>query len=391
MRARATGAKPVGGVQRLLEVATVVAEICAGEAAGVDFDEGFPVESFRAIADAGLLAAPLPKVLGGAGLAGDECGATLAQLQLLKTIGRGNLAVGRVFEGHVNALLLVALYGTPGQRETLAADARERRKIFGVWNTEAADGVRIERAGAGRFRLSGAKTFASGAGFVDRPFVNAALPDRGWQMTVVPMEAVGARLDSSWWRPPGMRATRSLRVDFTGVELAEENLIGAPDDYYRQPWFSGGAIRFAAVHLGGAEALLDATREYLRRLNRVDDPYQKARVGEMAIKVETGNLWLRGAASAVDAYLRGGRNDSDRERLVAYANMMRTAIEQICVDVMTLCERSVGARGLMRDLPIERIIRDLTFYLRQPAPDAALADVGRFALASLTPGEKLWG
>jgi hypothetical protein len=39
--------------------------------------------------------------------------------------------------------------------------------------------------------------------------------------------------------------------------------------------------------------------------------------------------------------------------------------------------QSVGARGLMSDSPLERLQRDLTFYLRQPAPDAtrlAIAD-----------------
>ena len=49
---------------------------------------------------------------------------------------------------------------------------------------------------------------------------------------------------------------------------------------------------------------------------------------------------------------------------------------------MALCmsERCVGARGLLQPEPFERLHRDLTHYLRQPAPDAVLADVGRFVL-----------
>ena len=82
-------------------------------------------------------------------------------------------------------------------------------------------------------------------------------------MCLVPMDRVDVAIDRSWWQPLGMRATASYRVDFTGVELGAEAMIGAPGDYYRQPWFGGGAIRFAAVQLGGADALFAAMRDYL--------------------------------------------------------------------------------------------------------------------------------
>lgn len=322
-------------------------------------------------------------------MAGAKSETTLPLLQLLKTIGRGNLAVGRVFEGHINALLLVALYGTAKQINTYAGDAGAG-KIFGVWNTEAGDGVKIFPTENGKFRLAGSKTFASGTDFVTRPFVNCAFADGGWQMCIVPMEKVATKTNESWWQPLGMRATRSFKVDFTDVELSAESLIGAPGDYYRQPWFSGGAIRFAAVQLGGAESLFDETRKYLQKLNRTGDPFQRARLGEMAIRVESGNLWLKGVSAAFDSYLQSEKSAADIERVLAYTNMMRTAIEQICTDVMTLCEKCVGARGLMRPQLFERVIRDLTIYLRQPAPDAALSDAGRFVLENKLPANSLW-
>ena len=58
--------------------------------------------------------------------------------------------------------------------------------------------------------------------------------------------------------------------------------------------------------------------------------------------------------------------------------------------VLPLAERCVGARGLLRPEPFERLHRDLTHYLRQPAPDAALADAGRYALAHARPAYRLW-
>jgi hypothetical protein len=70
--------------------------------------------------------------------------------------------------------------------------------------------------------------------------------------------------------------------------------------------------------------------------------------------------------------------------------MARTAIERACLDIVELVERSVGVRGMLAPHPIERLVRDLTIYLRQPAPDAALTDAGRYALASTTTAADLW-
>ncbi|WP_094122918.1 acyl-CoA dehydrogenase family protein [Hymenobacter glacialis] len=175
-----------------------------------------------------------------------------------------------------------------------------------------------------------------------------------------------------------MRASASFRADLTGLELGPEDLIGPPNAYYRQPGFSGGAIRFAAVQLGGAEAVFEETRSFLRGLGRTDDPYQRQRLGEMAIALESGRQWLHGAAN--HAARPGAATEEGAEATVAYANMTRTAIETISLDMLQRAERCVGARGLLQPLPFERLHRDLTHYLRQPAPDGALADVGRFVL-----------
>ena len=352
------------------------------QAAGTDVEGGFPTQEFEWLGAAGLLTAALPASLGGADL--HTPAATLPLLRVLQHIGRGNLAVGRVYEGHLNALLLIQQLGTMAQVARYAADARAGR-LFGVWNTEEpATGVRLETLPDGRYRLSGAKTFASGAGHLARPLITGALPNgQGWQLFVLPANTQPPVLDRSFWQPLGMRATASFRADLTGLEIGHEDLIGPPNAYYQQPAFSGGAIRFAAVQLGGAEAVFEETRTFLRDLGRTDDPYQRQRLGEMAIALESGRQWLRGAAEHAARPMKYDSNaaaDAGAEATVAYANMTRTAIEQLCLTLLPLAERSVGARGLLRPQPFERLHRDLTHYLRQPAPDAVLADVGRFVL-----------
>jgi alkylation response protein AidB-like acyl-CoA dehydrogenase len=381
-------------IAEILSRVVEIADFAFANAATVDCSGAFPAKEFELIAQAKLLSAPLPRELGGLGL-GIQAGKTLPLLLLLKQLGRGNLSVGRVYEGHVNALQLINTFGTPEQIEAFAEAARDRHKMFGVWNAEAADGVKVIPLANGKYRLEGSKTFASGCGFVERPFVNGALPDGSWQMCIVPMDEVKTIVDPNWWQPSGMRASASYKVDFTGVELAPLYVIGNPGDYFRQPWLTGGVVRFAAVQLGGAEALFNLTREYLQSLNRTHDPYQEERLGKMAIAIESGHLWLRGAATLVDEYapVFGGyaaEVHPQASKIVAYANMVRTAIEQICMDVMQLCERCVGTRGLLPPNPIERVIRDLTLYLRQPAFDAAIANVGQYALGSDQPASSLW-
>ena len=133
--------------------------------------------------------------------------------------------------------------------------------------------------------------------------------------------------------------------------------------------------------------MYNAARHFLTELNRTDDLLQQTRLAEMAYLIESGNQWLSAAGVNTDRWLAEG---ADWRKIVAYANMTRTAIEEICLRVMPLAERCVGARGLLRPHPFERIHRDLTLYLRQPAPDATLVDIGKFVLTNPQPADELW-
>jgi alkylation response protein AidB-like acyl-CoA dehydrogenase len=368
----------------LMSRGTRIARFCAENAAEVDRHGSFPEKEFAQIISAELLVAPLSRNLGGLGL-GFESENIADLLRLLRILGQGNLSVGRIYEGHVNGLQLIQTFATLDQVEHFAHDARGQ-KIFGVWNAEAADGLKIHPLGRGRYELSGSKTFCSGAGHVQRPLVGGTLPDGQHQLCVVPMEQVKTGIDPSWWTATGMKGSVSAKVDFTGVVLDDAWFIGNPNDYHREPWLTLGVIRFASVQLGGAEGLVKSTRSFLQKLGRTTDPYQIARLGQMTLAVESGRLWLESAAEKARAFapIFGGHAAVAKNRpseLTVYANMVRTTIEQAALDVMKNAERCLGSRGLLPPEPAERIIRDLRLYLRQPCFDAALAAVGVYALA----------
>ena len=335
-----------------------------------------PRREIARYAEIGLLLAPFPAEFGGVGL-GSEAGTQLPLLRILASVGGADLALGRILEGHINGVLLVLRYGTREQVRELAAEVAQGH-LSGVWNTGNPELLKLQPQGED-FVFQGGKTFATGAAFVDRPVVTGDIHGRGWQMTLPHMQALGASIDRSFWHPLGMESSESFGVDFTGGVVHADQLIGQPGDFYRDPMFRGGAIRFAAVQAGAILRLHALFAEWLDEMRRGEDPYQIARLGEISIAAQEGVLWIEKAAAVAEECF--GRQEPERvERMIECANMMRTAIERQATRVMQLVTTGVGAHGLLQPRRFERILRDLTMYLRQPAPDQTLATIGRVAL-----------
>ncbi len=129
-------------------------------AADVDAAAAFPADDIADLAASGLI---------------DACPALLdeAALPVLATIGAASLTVGRLFEGHLNAVKLAYRYGDAGTAAIVRAETAAGR-ILGVWNAERGDGVTATRI-AGGYRLDGGKVHCSGAGSIRRPVVTARL------------------------------------------------------------------------------------------------------------------------------------------------------------------------------------------------------------------------
>ncbi len=355
-----------------VEAARAVAAEVAPRAAEADRARRYLDADLDALRASGLLTMTLPREEGGAGLGASDRLHEL--LTALRHVGRGSLPLGRLLEGHVDALLRVASDGTPAQRARLFADARGGH-LFAVWNTEVpSSGVRLGAVGE-RAEMRGAKTFATGCAVVTRPLVTGRIEgDGGWQQAVVRADEVPVVVEPEAWEAEGMRATGSGVARFDGVVLEPRDLLGGPDRYYAEPSFSGGAVRFLAVHTGGAEALADAVAAHVWDLGRAGHPGQQARFGEIEAAVETARLWLLGVARL---WARPDATDAER---VAAVQSARGAVERACVDVMRLADHAAGARGLGQPGPLERVARDLRLYLRQPDPDGAQVAAGAFAL-----------
>jgi alkylation response protein AidB-like acyl-CoA dehydrogenase len=324
---------------------------------------------WAALQESGLLMAAFEPAFDGAGLGQPEQQQTLCTI--LRLIGGADLSVARLFEGHVNAVMLVSRYGTNDQIAGLAKSVM-LGEPSGVWGAEDANGLRRVCQGD-VWSLEGRKILASGAGFVRRPLITVGTL-AGPVLYLLNLD-LGERVDTASWTPLGMRATASGAVDLTGVVVGEREQIGLPGDFLRQPFLSAGAWRFCAAQLGAAERLTALYGDHLRSRGRDGDPYQRERIAQCAAACLTALFWVE------EASRRFGDARFEPASVVAFANLTRTVTERVALDVIQHVQRGVGLTAFMRGNPIERIGRDLATYLRQPVPDLAMSDAARAILA----------
>ena len=362
------------GASFAARLATAVAALWA-RAPAHDHDGADPTSLCQPLARGGLFVDALAVDEGGLGMATDPAHAP-DLLRALLLIGGCDLSAARLFEGHVNAVKLVTRYGGAAQRAAYAADVRAGA-VGGVWNAEAPPGLSLDRAPApgAPGRLSGGKIYCSGLGLVSRPLVTARLPADGGVLLLAPPFDASPPHDISGWTVRGMRATATGTVDLAGVEVGDEAVIGAPGDYYRSPLFKAGAWRFAAAQAGAALRIAALMRAALQTRGRDGDPHQRARIAAAAGAAETAELWVTRAAALAEGA------DADPAAADAYVNLARLAVERAALEVIALAERAVGLGAFTRPDPIERVVRDLSTYLRQPFPDAAAEDAAGYLTA----------
>lgn len=304
--------------------------------------------------------------------AGDppDAEALLTLLRRLYAVGRRDLPLGRLFEGHVDAVQVALRYADAGQRAALLPALRDGA-VLGVWNA-GLDGEPLELRGD---RLDGAKSYASGAGVLSHALATAATPE-GPQLLLLDLARVPPAVDTGWWRTLGMQRSQTHRVRWAAQAVGADARIGRPGDYVTEPWFSGGAIRFAAVQAGGVAALFDHARSHLVETGRAADVMQSARLAELYALGQ-------GAADAVRRGAEAQFADIAVEARLAHVSAARTAVADAGERALAVAQQAVGLQGLFLEHPLCAAIADLTVYLRQPGPDAQRQRVGRAAAAGV--------
>jgi alkylation response protein AidB-like acyl-CoA dehydrogenase len=356
---------------------TNVVDRLATLGARYDAAANFPSDSLAVLIQSGHHRRFAPQLCGG-DIFDNQAARARAMANALRQVGRGDLSIGRLYEGHVNAMSLFDWYATPQQLEWLT-QVLDRGAWFGVWATEPAPGVRL--AGEATLSLIGEKMFASGAGGLEYALVTAACKNTARRLVIVPANEK-ARTDLSGWRVRGMRASVSGRYVLDDMVVEALMLLGKPGDYDRDPRFTAGAWRFCAAQLGGIEALISEIRTAMRDSAR-EDPMQRARFADAVVAVRTAGFWVEEAAQ------RFASGESDA---IAVAQLTRGVVENAGFTVMEAAARLLGTRSAFDGERADKIIRDLSLYLRQAGPDHARDDAARTLLDHdiWDESERLW-
>jgi alkylation response protein AidB-like acyl-CoA dehydrogenase len=343
----------------------------AARALSLDHHGAYPREDIALLGDIGVLAA-----FGAEGASADDL------FDALRIVGRANLSLGRIFEGHVNGARLVAWYGSDEQRRALARDLADGR-AYGVWNSEPSPGVAISDDAVPV--LIGRKHYATGAGSIDKAIVTARTAG-GERWMLIADAGDPRRADLSAWRVRGMKSTQSGSYDLGGLPADARARLGAPADYEREPRFSGGAWRFTAVQVGGTERILRLLRRFMAGSDAASDPIKRARFAEALAGARSAWLWVREAARMAE-----GESEVAAEDVVAMVLMARGVVERAGFEVMEAAARIIGTRAFFDDEPIDLAVRDLSLYLRQPVPDQARDRAAtQFLARDAWPLERLW-
>lgn len=342
-------------------------ERIAAGADELDRHPAFPSAAFDELASAGVLGATVPGPEGRRISFGDE-------LRLVREVSRADGSVGRILDGHFNAVerLIVACPDTleDGERAQIAAG----ELLLGVWGADPmpreGDPARL-RQESGATTLHGVKTFCSGAGGMQRALV-VARDDAGERRLAYVDLSSGVSIDPSWYKGEGLRASESHRVVFDGAPVPA--VLGGPGEASREPWFSRDAIRTSATWAGIADSVLDAALSFLRARGEPNDIAALA-AGRMRVALGTIDRWIDHAAGRAEAAQPGAS-------LASTAIEARWAIAAASRELASEAALACGSRPLATGGALSRGRRDLDLFLLQHRLEPLLARHGASAICA---------
>ena len=356
----------------------VVARISEG-AAERDADPAFPHHPFRALSEVGLVALPVPNPPGSRGRRasfGEEW-------RILRAVARADGSVGRILDGHLNAVERVSVL-TPEPLRTRELEAvASGELILGVWGADPIPGegapARIVETESGPV-LEGVKTFCSGSTGLDRALVAVRGADETPGpplLAYVDLKSGGFEVDRAWFRGSGMRSSESHRVVFSGATVLA--VLGEPGELVREPYFARDAVRTAVTWAGIADLAVDAALEILaaKYAKREPDEVVSLAAGKMLSAQTTMDRWLEYAAREADA--------DPEKTLAGFSTELRASVAACCRKILDEAARACGSHPFVTAGPLDRARRDLELFLLQHRLEPALVRTGRRAITERGP------
>ncbi len=300
-------------------------------------------------------------------------GRTLERWSALAAVAAEDLSLAKLFEGHTDAIAILAEARPPG-----VIDEIDDTAAYGMWAAEA-PGARVlfRPTAQDTVALIGSKAWCSGAAALDRALLTvwpeqapaAGEAGAGPWLADVDLRQPGVVIDDSSWRAVGMAETVSATVTF---ESASARLIGPAGFYLSRPGFWQGGIGVAACWHGAACAVAQALRTQLRDAGPEAAWHRALALGEVDRVLSANAALLREAAAWVD------RHPEDDAR--AWALRTRAAGDESAQQVLRATMRAMGAGPLCHDEAFARRAADLPVFIRQCHGDRDLVALGHALL-----------
>ena len=379
----------------MCDITRELAASFAPRAEAFDRTGTFPVDFYRELSTAGYPAFVVPQEFGGRGaslydmvltqeILASGCGSTAMAIDMtIHVIGR----IGEM-RNYPPAIYATICHDIVHHGALLNAVASE--KELGSPSRGGLPQTTASRDGQ-QWRINGHKLFVSMAPILRYLITAVALPTSaempqgGTANAIVRGDSPGIEIVDTWGDALALRSSGSGDVIYHDVPVADAWLIdrkalGAPPASPEPPtgmaWF---ALTLAAVYLGIGQAALDAVATYAKQ--RIPTalgkpiatlPLVQRHMGEASIPLQAARALLHEVAATWSYHPAQRMTLGPRVAAAKYAatNAALTATDQAL--------RIAGGFGMTRDLPLERMFRDVRAGITHPPnDDAALEMVGR--------------
>ena len=317
-------------------------------------------EVFGQIADLGLWGLTIPEAYGGAGMGNTELSLVLEE------INRADASVGVTLSVH-NSLLGTPIlkFGSEAKKDEWLPKLATGEAIGCYCLTEpnagsdaAAVQTRAVRDGDD-WIISGTKIWVTNGGLASIAIVYARTdPDvskaKGLSAFLVPLDAPGVVLGAPE-KKTGIRASSTLEIQFDGVRVDGDSLIGVDGQGFQiaMDTLDGGRIGIASQAVGIGRACLEASIKYAGEREQFGRPighFQAIqwKIADMSTRIDAARLLTWRAAQLRD---KG-------ERCSLQAAQAKLAASTACNFAADECLQIHGGAGYTDDFQVERLFRD---------------------------------
>ena len=316
-----------------------------------------------------------PKVaelgLGGIYVSEDQGGSGLGRLDatlIFESLAMACPSVSAFLSIHNMCGGMIDKHASEETRARWLPDLCAMRKVFSYCLTEPGSGsdAAALRTTAKRtnenYIMNGTKAFISGGSYSDAYIVMCRTGDqspKGISALVVEAGSHGLSY-GALEEKMGWRSQPTAQVQFDDCTVPINNLLGDEGQgfSYAMAGLDGGRLNIAASALGGAQAALSATLEYMgqrKAFGKSIDQFQalQFKLAEMEVKLQSSRTFLRQAAWKLD----NGASDAGK-----FCAMAKLYVTDCAFEVANSCLQLHGGYGYLSDYGIEKIVRDLRVH-----------------------------